>query len=231
MAASHSPAAAAVPVPYQWIAKQYSEALGRAPDAGGWKATVDWFAANGCNQTNLKSQGRGFLTTSEFLMMRAYNEPQKVFVAYRAILSREPDQAGFDNYVGCLTAGTCLWTDVINGLYDSLEFGGLVGSICGLSSSNYRDDLGANRPIPIGGERTQATLQAQLNAGGTVSLNPQEVVYLTSQLTIPASATLVTAVVGERLQTAKMGRLVRDRAFAGSLVKTDGTIDRVWIDG
>lgn len=161
---------------------------------------------------------------------KGYSPAQRVFVAYRAILSREPDQGGFDFYVGCLTSGTCTWTQVIDGLYDSPEFSGLVPSIC--AGGNYRDDMGANRPIPIGGERSQATLQRELDAGGTVCLNPQEVVYLTSRLVIPGNATLATCSVTDPTHTAKFGRLVRDFAFSTEeLVVTSGTVDRVWIDG
>lgn len=62
-------------------------------------------------------------------------------------------------------------------------------------------------------------------------LNPQEVVYLSGTLTIPAGASLRTCDAGDGTQTAKFGRLIRDAAFSGDLVETQGTIDRVWIDG
>lgn len=223
---SQSTAAAAVP--YQWIAKQYTEGLGRGPDAGGWKNSVDWFTTNGCNQANLKNQGQGFLTSAEFTS-KGYNNAQLVFTAFRSILSREPDSGGFNNYNSCLSSGTCTWSQVIDALYNSSEFSGLVSAIC--AGSNYRDDLGGGRPIVINGERSQSTLQAQLDAGGTVSLQPQEVVYLTGTLTIPANATLTTTGLTSGTETAKMGRLIRDAAFSGTLVVTNGTIDKVWIDG
>lgn len=222
------PSQAEAAVPYQWLAKQYTEGLGRGPDAGGWAGYETWFTSNACNQANLKAQGRGLLTSPEF-ETRGYNNAQRVFVAYRAILSREPDQTGFDNALTCLNSGSCTWSQTIDNLYNSPEFAGLVSSIC--AGANYRDDMAGNRPLPIGGERSQATLQGQLDAGGTVCLNPQEVVYLTSMLSIPASASLVTCGAGGSTQTAKFGRLVRDAPFTGALVETRGTIDRVWVDG
>ena len=36
-------------VPSQFIAKLYSEALGRAPDNGGWQAQTNYFLASGCS--------------------------------------------------------------------------------------------------------------------------------------------------------------------------------------
>lgn len=215
-------------VPYQWIAKQYAEGLGRGPDPGGWNGSADFFEVNGCDQTNLKSSGHGFLTSSEF-EEKGYNNAQRVFVAYRAIMSREPDQGGFDIYVDLLNNGSLTWSDVINIFYDSGEFAGLIPTICG--GSHYSDDLGGNRPIPIGGQRSQSTLQSQLNAGGTICLNPQEVVYITTTLSIPSSATLRTCAATNKAQTAKFGRLIRDSTFTGTLVSNQGTIDRVWIDG
>jgi hypothetical protein len=128
-----------------------------------------------------------------------------------------------------MDSGACTWLQVIDSFHDSTEFSGLVPSIC--AGANYRDDMGGDRPIPIGGERSQATLQSQLDAGGTVCLNPQEVIYLTSKLFIPANASLVTCSAGDRTQTAKFGRLIRDAAFNDELIETRGTIDRVWVDG
>jgi hypothetical protein len=77
MAVSASTAAAAVP--YQWLAKQYTEGLGRGPDPGGWNGYVDWFQANVCNQSNLKTKGREILTSSEF-ETRGYNNAQRLFI-------------------------------------------------------------------------------------------------------------------------------------------------------
>ncbi len=44
-------------VPTQFIAKMYTEALGRAPDPTGWSAAVEYFRENGCNERLLKTWG------------------------------------------------------------------------------------------------------------------------------------------------------------------------------
>jgi uncharacterized protein DUF4214 len=223
-----SASSASAAVPYQWIAKQYSEGLGRGPDSGGWTEHVTWFQQNGCNQTTLKARGNVFLTGPEF-EGNGYNNSERVFVAYRAIFSREPDQGGFDGWLGCLNSGACTWPGVVNGFYDSGEFSELAPNIC--IGAQYQNAMGGNAPIPIGGQRSQAILQNQLYGGGVVCLNPQEVIYLTSTLVVPANASLVTCAAADRFRTARFGRLVRDSEFSGPLVETHGTIDRVWIDG
>src|SRR5262249_4865596 len=158
--------------------------------------------------------GTFFLTSPEF-EGRGYNNSERVFVAYRAILSREPDQGGFDGWLGCLNSGACTWADLVNGFYDSGEFSDLAPQIC--IGVNYQNAMGGNTPIPIGGQRSQATLQNQLWSGGVVCLDPQEVVYLTSTLMIPSNASLVTCAAADRFQTARFGRLVRDSQFSGAL--------------
>lgn len=115
---------AAVVVPTQWIAKQYSEALGRAPDASGWQSLVDFFTVNDCNQANLKQQGRNFYLSTEFNNAYGANDVDyKELVAYRGILNREPDQAGYDSFNQQLHSGAPTWKQFVDQLFANTEFG------------------------------------------------------------------------------------------------------------
>jgi hypothetical protein len=215
---------ASAEVPYQFIARQYSEVLGRGPDQSGFASYADAFRSTGCSQYWLKQHGRTFYLSSEF-QSRGYTNAEKVFVAYRGILGREPDPGGFDVYLRELNNGMP-YDQVVDILFDSSELAGLVPDIC--AGGAYRANW--ERPIVLTTSRSQVTLQAQLNAGGVVTLNPQEVVYLTSTLSVPATATLRTDAV-DRYHTARFGRLVRDANFSGPLVEVLGSLDMVWIDG
>ncbi|MFL5358827.1 DUF4214 domain-containing protein [Archangium sp.] len=216
--------AASAAVPYQFIAKQYSEVLGRAPDQAGWAAYVSGFNSSGCSQATLKNYGRSFYLSDE-LLARGYNNSEKVFLAFRGVLDREPNFSEFNAWVGQLNTGTA-WATVVDSLFSNAEFAALVPSIC-MGSSYQAAWL---RPSVLTSSRSQSNLQAQLNAGGIVTLGPQEVVYLTSTLVIPAGSTLRTNAVDGN-HTARFGRLVRDSSFDGPLVELRGTMEMVWVDG
>ncbi|HEX4956505.1 MAG TPA: DUF4214 domain-containing protein [Thermoanaerobaculia bacterium] len=230
--ASATPSLAAVP--HQFVAKQYTEILGRIPDQGGWAGSVSHFNVNGCSKSSLKSFGRSFYSSSEFTSL-GYDNAAKVLILYRAILNREPDSGGFTNYFNLLNAGTPLLT-IVDAFYDSAEFGGLVSPICNKDSYGFGAAPVINLPVTTGGfQGTQAQLQATLNAtpsGGTVSLAQKAVVKLTSALTVPAGVTLTTLGTPDHYHYALMGRLVRDSLFAGPSVKLMGgaKLKNVWVD-
>jgi hypothetical protein len=61
--------------------------------------------ATGCNAITLANVGRSIYTSSEFAGL-GYDNEAKVLAPYRGAVNREPDKAGFDNYVGQLNGGT-----------------------------------------------------------------------------------------------------------------------------
>ena len=81
-------------IPNQFIAKMYTEVLGRAPDQGGWSWGVNYFSNYGCSATTLRNWGRNFYASPEYAS-RNYDNASKVLTLYRGILSREPEQGGF----------------------------------------------------------------------------------------------------------------------------------------
>lgn len=222
-------------VPHQFLAKIYTEALGRAPDQTGWQGGLNHFNANGCSKATLKSWGRTVYLSTEYNNL-GYDNAAKVLTLYRGILNREPDSSGFTNYYNLLNGGTPLST-LVDGLFDSAELGGLVTAIC--NNDSYFFGGAPVIDIPVGGggfQGTQAQLQSQLNAtpsGGTVALAQKAVIRLASTLTIPAGVTLTTTGSPTHYKYALMGRLVRDSLFNATAVKLQpgAKLKNVWVDG
>jgi hypothetical protein len=135
VAASSARAQEANVIPAQFIAKMYTEALGRAPDQPGWSRSVAFFAAQGCGAATLRQLGEEFYTSAEFASDYADNTA-KVLALYRGALSRDADQAGLDRDVALLDAGVP-WPQVVAALFDSAEFAGNVPSMCSAAAPDY----------------------------------------------------------------------------------------------
>lgn len=228
-------------VPGQFIAKQYTEALGRAPDQAGWQGDAAYFTSDGCNATTLANVGRSLYTSSEYANL-GYDDAAKVYTLYRGSLNHEPDQAGFDNWMKQL-AGGMSWAAVVDKFFGSDEFTRLVPTIC----SGAYDSAGASYhfgttpalALPTSGSGftgTEDELQQKLDAtpkGGTVQLARRALVRLTSRLTIPAGVTLTTTGSPDPRHYAEMGRLVRASPFDDRLVelRNGARLDHLWVDG
>lgn len=237
---------AAGAVPGQYIAKMYTEILGRAPDPEAWNGALGYFEPNECNQATLAAWGAPFFSSSEFQGLQ-YDNASTVLLLYRAILNREPDASGYSHYLELLDRGTPLST-IVSMFFRSSEFSALVPFICSAGSYSFAT-LGGGLAIRIpnsgvGGydNLTEAQLQALLDsaaAGTSVYLTQKSVVYLTEPLVIPAGVTLATYGLPTPHQHAKMARLVRASAFAGPMVEINrdddpnpsGTLKNIWVDG
>jgi hypothetical protein len=227
--------AAQAAVPYQFIAKIYSEALGRIPDQGGWQEAVQHFNADGCSRKTLKSWGRGPYLSKAYDDLR-YDNAAQVLTLYRGILNREPDRGGFDTRKGQLDGGTPL-SSVIDNLFDSAEFGSLVRAICNKPSYGFGKVSVIDLPISGGGfQGTQSGLQSLIDAtaaGGTIWLAQKAVIRLTSPLMLDQGKTLATIGSPDPRHYALMARLVRDTSFNDAAVQlSDGAkLASLWIDG
>lgn len=237
--ASH--AAAAGPVPFQYIAKVYTEALGRAPDQSGWANTADYFGTHNCDTASLKYVGKLALTSTEFTEL-GYGNPAKVLVAYRTVLNREVDTTGYAGSVAALDGGTLSWSSLIDQLYASSEFTTLRAKICSTATPDYEFGTTPATIISAGDAGftgTQSQLQALLNSaapGSTLILAQRAVVRLSSTLSVPAGVTLGTAGSPGPNRYADQGRLVRANVwptFAGPAVtlQPGAKMTHVWVDG
>lgn len=233
--------ASAGTVPNQYISKIYTEGLGRAPDVSGWAASVRQFELGSCDVAGLTVFGRTALTSSEFLGL-SYDNTSRMLAAYRAILNRDPIATDLANAVRLLDSRAVSWGDMLDSMFGSAEFAGLVPAICSTTSPDY--DFGT-QPAPdvpttgTGFTGNQAALQAALNAtprGGTVTLAQRAVVRMSSTLTIPAGVTLRTTGNPATSHYANMARLVRANSWptfsaAVVTVQPGARLEHVWVDG
>ena len=236
--------AAAVPaqavVPTQWIAKMYTEALGRIPDQSGWQNGVNNFNSAGCTAATLKSHGRAFYLSTEYSGL-GYDNTAKLLTLYRGVLNREPDPSGFNSNLNALNAGTA-WSTMVDQFFASSEFATLATTICssaGTGSYSFGSRVAMALPVSTPGfTGTQSALQAALNSagsGGTVTLAQKALVMIdpATPLNIPTGVTLTTYGSPGHNQYALMGRLVRSTT-AGKPVVTiqpGGKLLNVWVDG
>jgi Domain of unknown function (DUF4214) len=242
-------------VPGQWIAKIYSEGLGRAPDQTAWANMVTYFTDNGCSATTLAAEGEPVYLSSEFSGLD-YGNAAKLLALYRGALDREPDSSGYAYYLGLLNGGTS-WTTIVDDFFTSSEFTGDVSTFC--TEGSYSFGSGAAITTPLGQScsgqfcftgGTQAQLQTMLdNAAATkatVTLAQQVVVPITTAqtigpprqrsvgLNIPAGVTLTTVGSPSPSHYAEMGRLVRSSSLGAAAVvevESGAKLDNVWVDG
>ncbi|HEX3816567.1 MAG TPA: DUF4214 domain-containing protein [Mycobacteriales bacterium] len=228
-------------MPGQFVAKLYTEALGRMPDQKSWLDLTAWFAANGCRAVTLDHAARDIYDSTEFTNLD-YDNAAKTLTLYRGVLNREPDKAGFDSLRKKLDAGTP-WSVAVDGALASPEFAELVPKICSgaTDSADTSYGLGSTPPLAIptttkGFTGTEAELQLQLDktkTGDAVTLAGGALVTLTLPLTIPDGVTLTTAGSPDNAHYANMGRLVRAVPFDREMVtlRSGATLRNVWIDG
>lgn len=233
-------------VPAQFIAKVYTEALGRAPDTRAWTAAVAYFEEQGCNQAALGEWGSSVFASAEFHAL-AYDDAAMALVLYRAVLNREPDLAGFNSQLSALAQGQSP-SQVAADLAATQEFALLVPYICSGRSYSF-GTLGSGMALKIASERaggaadlSEAQLQALLDstgAGQTVYLQQESVVFLTQPLVIPAGVTLATYGLPSPSRHGFMARVVRTAAFASPMIQINlddnpnpsGSLKSIWVDG
>lgn len=242
------PARAAGVVPTQWVAKMYTEALGRAPSAGEWSFWMAYYSSNACGVSTLSTLGTAIYTGADFLAAyspEASSRPQRVIALVRGVYSHDPNANDWSAYYTLYADGTLTWTQVVSAIFNNGVFGALVvPAVCG-ASPDY--GFGYSRPLDVlaGGSRTLATLQGQLNAAqascGIVALRPTELIRAGTQaLTVPACVTLTTAGGPGPSSYASMGRIVPDgltcQVFWCShtaivSLGRGATLRGVWVDG
>lgn len=243
--------------PYQFIAKLYTEALGRITDESTWNSyatTLKSKSTDDLVKSYLSDLAKGTYKSSEF--RNDYDDTTssglgweaRVLAAYRGILNREPDASIFNSegYVTKLKNGTYTWSNVVDYLCNSTEFNNLLTTMVSASNNGMsyygwgttpvltiRSTSNNNKVNFIGTETQLQTLLDGLSVGDSVTLAPMSVVRLTQTLNIKAGVTLSTNGSPSHFKYAKMGRLVRDSNFDGDMVKvhSGSVIKNVWIDG
>lgn len=236
----------------QFVARLYTEALGRAPDEGAWAANVANLPQSGaaCNNIDFASLANSVYSSQEYQNL-GYTSREKVLTLYRGIVNREPESADAVNYwAQGLDSGQSILS-VINAFMAGAEFQGLKSQICS-TTSNTADPVyrwGSAPVVAIDGVKsamTAAGLQilldnARNNISKVVALAPHTVVFADRKITIPEGVTLTTSGVTSRQQYARMARIVRIAHFgAGSAARGDqalvvpdkgSTMKYIWVSG
>lgn len=231
-------------VPTQFMAKMYTEGLGRVPEQAGWQAGANFFAQNGCNKNSLKTWGRGVYLSAEYNNTR-YDNAARLLTLYRGVLNREPDRAGFDSNLARLNSGTP-WAAVVDSFFDSAEFQTLIPLICGNAPGFDKFNYGFGKPgqpaisVPTSGTGFRGGTSQQLQqlidatpAGGTVWLAQKALVEVTGPVNLKAGVTLSTTPAPSPSGYAMLGRLVRARNYVGPVIRMfpGAKLKAVWVDG
>jgi len=232
------PTHAAEKVPGQFIAKTYTEALGRAPDPEEWQEAVAWFAANGCSAATLNAWARSIYLSGDYLS-RGYDATEELLTLYRGVFNREPDPTDFYLRLKARRRGQD-FRDTVDAFFSTRELRRLTKKICG-AQTGYSFGTQPVLALPLfssgaGFEGTGAQLQALLDAtpaGETVWLAQKAVVRLNAPLVIPPKVTLATTGFPETIRYARMARLVRNAGFKTAAVTLEdgAALEHVWVDG
>jgi hypothetical protein len=254
MAAVHpaSPAAAqAAPVvPTQWIAKQFTEILGRAPSPTEWNAWVTYFQANGCTADTLRTRSRELLVGTEMagLYPASTAKAARVIAAVRAVYNHEPNSSDWSATYVPLAAGSKTWDQVVDGLYNVVWAAWVVPEACSTTKPGY--GFGSSAVLDVknlagqGASRTAATLQSQLDAAaatcGTVPLAPNEVVRVNGAfINVPPCVRLTTSSSPAVRSYARQARIVGEGAACLGYLCVDAPVvnlgagaelHNVWVD-
>lgn len=224
--------------PDQYCAVLLSEVLGRGPDPylQDWATKMQRAQSNGSSLTAWKDYIKEHFLSQEFNNLNYTNE-QKIFVIYRAVLLRDPDVGGFNNYVNILNQGYSI-SYVLDAIMNSSEF--INSRFQYIISLDQKDPFiwsGAN-PIynSTNYNRSETELRNLLNSaqyGDVIELRESERISITSKIVIPPGVTLRTSGNLNRYQYAKMARLVRMARFDGPVIelRQGAKLESIWIDG
>jgi hypothetical protein len=226
-------------VPTQWIAKQYSELLGRAPRHAEWTSWVHEFEGRlHCRAPDLGTMGRRIADSDEFTS--AYPDDgvleraQRFTALLRATFSRDPVAADWTTWFAPYRDDRDAWAATVDAMYESAEFSDrTVPSACSSTEPGYGFVTGDVSPAALdlralsglGTSRTQDELQREIDVvaargGGPVLLEPGELVRVGvtgtdhRPLLVRSGVTLTTAGAPGPARYARMGRIVPERTDA-----------------
>ena len=105
-----------------FVKRLYQECLGRYPDEGGWEGWIRQVLDFGMSGAEI---ARGFFRSRE-LTGRNLGSREYLTLAYRAVLGREPDEGGLQNWIEAEQKGSSR-DNILEGFYGSAEFSRLCG--------------------------------------------------------------------------------------------------------
>lgn len=248
-------------VPYQYVAKAYTELLGRAPTPAEWRLATAYFTRSGCSPASLRAFGLWVVGSAEYARDYPLAQGGRAAAAvtltlYRFVLNREPDATGFVANRDALATGRVSAVGAAGNLFATPEFLRLTEpAICSPTNPSYYFGQPGNlkgfpaiaTPAqgPPGPDRPEAPLQAALEilsaaGGGTYRLPPGAVFGLSTTLVVPGNVTLTTDGNPDPTRYADMAELARLAGFTGlpgypgrELVRLQpgARLLHVWVDG
>jgi hypothetical protein len=143
-------------VPYQFLAKMYSEALGRAPDQGGWQSWVNYFQQNPSSPASLRHVGEAFYNQAgefgnDYGRDGTADNAARLLALYRGALNREPDAGGLSYHLQRLSGGQDTWEATVDNFFNTdanSEFTQTVVPQINGPNSSYGFGAGAVVAIP-----------------------------------------------------------------------------------
>lgn len=215
---------AANPIPVQWIARQHTELLGRAPSAAEWSWWLAYYGLPGvaCDAQWLINFASSMAKSPEFTQLYPESaKAERIIALVRAAYGRDVGMAEWAAYYDPYDDNVRNWAQTVDAVYASSHFGEqVVPKVCdqdnpaALLPSNPRVDIRAL--LGWGASRTQASLQLDIdNAayGTTIYLDSKEVILIGggdnhSGLRVKAGVTLATQGDPNPRYYASMARLV-----------------------
>jgi hypothetical protein len=252
-------AASGAVVPTQFVAKAYTELLGRAPTPAEWDRATTWFETHGCSTASLEAFGLGLVSSAEYARdydSHGLDTPAIALTLFRFVLNREPDPDGFVEVRDAMDFGVTPRAEAA-ALFGSAEFRiHTEPAICSPDFPSYGFGEPGNpteyqaittptrgAPGPMLSEQLLELLLIEASRrphGGTVTLPARTVVGLSTSLTVPSGVTLTTAGDPGPRQYASMARLVRLPTYtypSGTIglqlvtVLPGAHLVHVWVDG
>ena len=108
----------------KFVSRLYTEVLGRSFDEDGLNDWTGRINNNPSKRNILYVSTNGFLHSQEFIS-RGLSDEDYVYIMYRTYLGREPDQAGYNDWVSRLRNGRSR-DDIASGFANSQEFANIM---------------------------------------------------------------------------------------------------------
>lgn len=235
-------------IPAQYIAKLYTEALGRGPSQSEWAKSTAYFNSNGCSAGSLQAFAKAIYASPEYAA--DYTDPQaKALTVYRALLSRDPSDGEISTSAGAQGASA---DAMLSTVFQGAEFAKVAASLCGNTAkvtysaaarSIYDPNygwIGSQAPPKLTANKgvcpTEDQLQGMITSAGrngTVTLAQKCAIAMGTTLTVNNGVTLTTFGSPKPTQYAVMARLYRTGVYPGPIVhiSSGAHLANVWVDG
>lgn len=219
-------------VPNEYIARLYTEGLGRLPDQTGWNAQLSRFTGSGCSIQTMTDAAVTTLGSNEFAAI-PYTDRARAYAMFRAMLSREPTGDEVTLWAGRIKGSSM--SSAVRQLAATQSFAAITMQAC---TGNMYPVTGS--PFALATRTSTASVQARINAapvGGTVYLPPSQFVVLNERLIVKRGVTLATegsSGLSGRRAYLNMAHLVRTSdTWTGPniLLMPGAQLRNVWVDG